>query len=149
MTALLIAAAPTPSGAQCEWSPRSPERARASTPYLEAEVNVAGWHSTVERQMSSGSAWPSNDGPNAQVLTGVSNGAAGIVFFFLCLNHVTRNPAYLGKARRAADYIALDTAPIGRSERASSKSWICGAGRLMTPESRNPISAMTAGRFSE
>ncbi|MET0648945.1 MAG: hypothetical protein ABW208_20225 [Pyrinomonadaceae bacterium] len=41
--------------------------------------------------MSSGSPWPSNDGPNALVLTGVS---AGIGFFFLRLNHVTRNPAY-------------------------------------------------------
>ena len=43
--------------------------------------------------MSSGSAWPSNDGPNALVLTGVSDRAAGIGFFFLRLNHVTRNPA--------------------------------------------------------
>ena len=106
MTALLAAAAPTPAGAQREWSPRRPELARASTPYLEADINVAGWHSTVERQLSSGSAWPSNDGPNAPVLTGVSDGAAGIGFFFLRLNHVTRNPGYLGKARRAADYIA-------------------------------------------
>jgi hypothetical protein len=56
--------------------------------------------------MSSGSAWPSNDGPNAPVHTGVSDGAAGIGFFFLRLNLITRNPAYLGKARRAADYIA-------------------------------------------
>jgi hypothetical protein len=77
---------------------------RSSTPYLESDVNVAGWLSTVERQMSSGSARPSNDGPNAPVLTGVSDGAAGIGFFFLRLNHVTRNPAYFGKARRAADY---------------------------------------------
>lgn len=52
--------------------------------------------------MSSGSAWPSNDGPNALVLTGVSDGADGIGFFFLRLNHVTRNPAYLGKAKRAS-----------------------------------------------
>jgi len=111
LTALLAAAAPTPAGAQREWSPRRPERARASTPYLEADVNVAGWLSTLERQMSSGSAWPSNDGPNAPVLTGVSDGAAGIGFFFLRLNHVTRNPAYLGKARRAADYIASTQHP--------------------------------------
>ena len=111
MTALLAAAAPTPAGAQREWSPRRPERARASTPYLEADVNVAGWLSTLERQMSSGSAWPSNDGPNAPVLTGVSDGAAGIGFFFLRLKHVTRNPAYLGKARRAADYIASTQHP--------------------------------------
>ena len=108
MTALLAAAAPTPAGAQREWSPQRPERARASTPYLEADVNVAGWHSTVERQVSSSSARPSNDGPNAPVLTGVSDRAAGIGFFFLRLNQVTRNPAYLGKARRAADYIASD-----------------------------------------
>ena len=39
--------------------------------------------------MSSGSAWPSNDGPNAPVLTGGSDGAAVIGFFFLRLNHVT------------------------------------------------------------
>ena len=56
LTALLAAAAPTPAGAQREWSPRRSERARASTPYLEAAVNVAGWLSTLERQMSSGSA---------------------------------------------------------------------------------------------
>ena len=111
MTALLAAAAPTPAGAQREWSPWRPERARASTPYLEADVNVAGWLSTLERQMSSGSALPSNDGPNALVLTGVSVGAASIGFFFLRLNHVTRNPAYLGKARRAADYIASTQHP--------------------------------------
>lgn len=111
MTALLAAAAPTPAGAQREWSPRRSERARASTPYLEAAVNVAGWHSTLEPRMSSGSAWPSNDGPNAPVLTGVSDGAAGIGFFFLRLNHVTRNPAYLGKASRAADYIASTRHP--------------------------------------
>lgn len=111
MTALLVAAAPTPAGAQRERSPRRPERARASTPYLEADVNVAGWLSTLERQMSSGSARPSNDGPDAPVLTGVSDGAAGIGFFFLRLNHVTRNPAYLGKARRAADYIASTQHP--------------------------------------
>jgi hypothetical protein len=62
--------------------------------------------------MSSGSAWPSNDVPNAPVLTGVSDGADGIGFFFLLrLNHVTRNPAYLGKARRAADYIASTQHP--------------------------------------
>jgi hypothetical protein len=52
LTALLAA----PAAAQREWSPRRPERGRASTPYLEAAVDVAGWHSTVERQMSSGSA---------------------------------------------------------------------------------------------
>ena len=61
--------------------------------------------------MSSGSAWPSNDGPNALVLTGVSDRAAGIGFFFLRFNHVTRNPAYLCKARRAADYIASTQHP--------------------------------------
>jgi lantibiotic modifying enzyme len=44
--------------------------------------------------MSSGPALPSNDGPNALVLTGVSDGAAGILFFFLRLNHVTTNPTY-------------------------------------------------------
>lgn len=99
--------------------------------------------------MSSGSARPSNDAPNAPVFTGVSDGAAGIGFFFLRLNHVTRNPAYLGKARRVAGYIASTQHPSDTSERASTKSWICGAGRLTTPESRNPISAMTAGRFSE
>lgn len=92
MTALLAAAAPTPAGAQREWSPRRPERARAPTPYLEAAVNVAGWLSTL-------------------VLTGVSGRAAGIGFFFLRLNYVTRNPAYLGKARRAADYIASTQHP--------------------------------------
>ena len=56
--------------------------------------------------MSSGSARPSNDGPNAPVLTGVSDGAAGIGLFLLRLDHFTRNPAYLGKSRYAADYIA-------------------------------------------
>ena len=61
--------------------------------------------------MSSGSAWPSNDGPNAPVLSGVSDRAAGIGFFFLRLNHVTRNPAYLDKARRAADYLASTQHP--------------------------------------
>ena len=61
--------------------------------------------------MGSGSAWPSNDGPNRPVLTGVSDGAAGIGFFFLRPNHLTRNPAYLGKARRAADYIASTQHP--------------------------------------
>jgi hypothetical protein len=46
------------------------------------------------------------------VLTGVSDGAAGIgFFFFLRLNRVTRNPAYLGKARRAADYITSTRHP--------------------------------------
>lgn len=58
--------------------------------------------------MSSGSARPSNDGPNAPVLTGVSD---CIGFFFLRLNHVTRNPAYLNKASRAADYIASTQHP--------------------------------------
>ena len=43
LTALLA----TPAGAQREWSPRRPERARASTPYLEADVNVARLHSTI------------------------------------------------------------------------------------------------------
>ena len=56
LTALLAAAAPTPAGAQRYWSPWRPERARASTPYLEADVNVAGWLSTLEPRMSSGSA---------------------------------------------------------------------------------------------
>ena len=146
MTALLAAAAPTPAVAQREWSPRRPERARASTPYPEAAVNVAGRRPTVEQQTSAGPAWPSNDWPNAPVLAGVS---AGIGFFFLRLNHVTMNPAYPGKARRAADYLASTRAPAGRRERAGTKSRISGAGRLMTPESGNPISAMTAGRCSE
>jgi hypothetical protein len=61
--------------------------------------------------MSSGTAWPSNDGPNALVLTGVSDGAAGIGLFFLRLNHFTRNPVYLGQAWRAADYIASTQHP--------------------------------------
>ena len=71
--------------------------------------------------MSSGSAWPSNDGPDAPVLTGVSDGAAGIGFFFLLLNHVTRNPRLprQGEARRRLHH--LDAAPIGRSERANAK----------------------------
>jgi hypothetical protein len=111
LTALLPAAAPTPAGAQREWSPWRPGRARDSTPYQQANVNVTGWLSTPERQMSSGSAWPSNDGLNALVLTGVSDRAAGIGFCFLRLNHVTRNPAYFGKAKRAADYIASTQHP--------------------------------------
>jgi len=48
--------------------------------------------------MSSGSDWPSNDGPNAPVLTDVSD---DIGLFFLHLNHVKRNPAYLALPRRA------------------------------------------------
>ena len=61
--------------------------------------------------MSSGSARPSNDGPDAPVLMGVSEGAARIGFFFLRLKHLTRNPAYLGEARRPADYIASTQHP--------------------------------------
>ncbi|HZI17737.1 MAG TPA: hypothetical protein VEY09_04000 [Pyrinomonadaceae bacterium] len=110
-TAPLAAAATAPAGARREWSRRNPERARASTPYSEAAVNAARWLSTLKRRMSSGPACPSNGGPNAPVLTGVSDGAAGIGFFFLRLNHVTRNPAYLGKARRAADHIASTQHP--------------------------------------
>ena len=45
------------------------------------------------------------------MLTGVPDGAAGIGFFFLRLNHVTRNPADLCKARRAADHIASTQHP--------------------------------------
>ncbi|HEV2762286.1 MAG TPA: hypothetical protein VGV38_04760 [Pyrinomonadaceae bacterium] len=111
MTALLAAAATTPAGAQREWSPRRPERARDSTPYLEAPVNVASWFSTPEPRMSSGPARPSNGWPNAPVLTGVSDRAAGTGFFFLRLNHTTRNPAYLGEARRAADDTASTQHP--------------------------------------
>ena len=61
--------------------------------------------------MSFDSARPSNDGPHAPVLTGASDGAAGIGFFFLRLNHVTRNPACPGKARRAADLNASTQHP--------------------------------------
>ena len=62
--------------------------------------------------MSSGSAWPSNDGPNAPVLKGVSDGAAAAsASSSLRLTHVTSDPAYLGKARRAADYIASTQHP--------------------------------------
>ena len=61
--------------------------------------------------MSSGSAWPTNDGPNAPLLTGVSDRSAGIGFFFPRLDHVTRNAAYLGEARRAAHYIASTQHP--------------------------------------
>jgi hypothetical protein len=40
-----------------------------------------------------------------------TDGAAGIGFFFLLLNHDTRTPAYFVKARRAADYIASTQHP--------------------------------------
>jgi lantibiotic modifying enzyme len=92
--------------------------------------------------MSSGSTRPSNDGPNALVLTGVSVGAAGIGFFFLRLNHVTRNPAYLGKARSAVDYNAPTQHPSdAASELVQSPtptSWRCRRSptRLTPPPGR-------------
>ena len=100
--------------------------------------------------MSSGSAWPSNDRPNAPGLTGVSDGAAGIGFFFLRLKeHVTRNPAYLGKSRRAADYIASTHHPSDAASELVQSPGLATPVASRTPESSNPISAMTAGRFSE
>jgi hypothetical protein len=100
--------------------------------------------------MRSGSARPSNDGTNAPTLTGVSDGAAGIGFFFsLHLNHATSNPAYLCKARRAADYIVSTQHPSDAASELMQSLGLAAPVASRTPESSNPISAMTAARFSE
>jgi len=83
-------------------------------------------------------------------LTGVSDGAAGgIGFFFLRLNHVTMNPACLGKAMRAADHIAPTQHPSDAASELVQSPGLASPVASRTPESSNPISAMTAGRFSE
>ncbi|HEX8337002.1 MAG TPA: lanthionine synthetase LanC family protein [Pyrinomonadaceae bacterium] len=122
-SAVIFAALFVPAGAQRPWSPRRPEASRASTPYLDAAVGVANWLNTLERPMNPGLAWADHDGPNAFVATGVSAGAAGIGFFFLRLYQATKNPTYLDKARRAADYVAAAHA-TGRAGAAAE--WFTG-----------------------
>lgn len=120
---LLVAATVfTPALGQRKWSPRRPDRLRAPTPYLETAVAIANWLSTIERPMNPGIGWGIHDQPGAPVVTGVSEGAAGIGFFFIRLYQVTKNPTYLDKARGAADYIAAAQA----SGRMSSAEWFTG-----------------------
>lgn len=109
--ALLAAAVFVPAGAQRTWSPRRPDGARVATPYLEAALQTAAWLDSLERRMGQGIGWAMNERANAPVLTGISDGAAGVGFFYLRLYQVTKNPVFLEKARRAADYVASTHAP--------------------------------------
>jgi lantibiotic modifying enzyme len=77
-----------------------------TTPYLDAALEVSNYLTSLERPQASGIAWPSSDQPSAYISTGVDVGASGIGFFYLRLYQVTRDPAYLDKARKAADFVA-------------------------------------------
>jgi len=76
-----------------------------TTPYLDTAIQVSNYLTSLERPQRSGIAWPASDQPGAYVSTGVDMGAAGIGFFYLRLYQVTRDPAFLDKARQAADFV--------------------------------------------
>lgn len=74
-------------------------------PYLDGAIQAANYLATLERPQAHGIAWPAWDGNGAYLTTGVDMGAAGIGLFHLRLYQVTGDPAYLDKARRAADFV--------------------------------------------
>ncbi|HMD71559.1 MAG TPA: lanthionine synthetase LanC family protein [Bryobacteraceae bacterium] len=78
---------------------------RRATPYLDTALEVSNYLASLEQPQASGIAWPASDQPGTYVSTGVVDGAAGIGFFYLRLYQVTRDPAFLDKARKAADFV--------------------------------------------
>jgi lantibiotic modifying enzyme len=78
---------------------------RKATPYLDTALEVSNYLTSLERPQAIGIAWPASDQPATYVSTGVSDGAAGIGFFYLRLYQVTGDPAFLDKAGKAADFV--------------------------------------------
>jgi lantibiotic modifying enzyme len=76
-----------------------------TTIYLDTALEISNYLTSLEQPQASGIAWPASDQPATYISTGVADGAAGIGFFYLRLYRVTRDPAFLDKARKAADFV--------------------------------------------
>ena len=78
-----------------------------SRPLLDDAQQVAKWLRSVGVRTTDGLAWPQTPGtPNAQPISNLYSGSAGVVLFFLELHNATGDARDLDTARAGADWIA-------------------------------------------
>ncbi len=88
MPAILAAVAPTPADT-----------------YRQAALEAGQWIRSTAIKSAKGTAWPAVPGDGKTIGTGLYNGVAGIVLYFLEAHSATGNESYLKDARVGADYL--------------------------------------------
>ncbi|HYO76789.1 MAG TPA: lanthionine synthetase LanC family protein [Thermoanaerobaculia bacterium] len=103
-------------------APRAPSVVETS-PYLDEALSVAAWLTSLERSTPTGALnWPPVEG-RAGASIGIDAGAAGIGSFFLRLHQTTRDPKWLDKAERGAQFVLSEF----RAGRFNTHEWLGGS----------------------
>lgn len=71
----------------------------------QAAVDAGKWIRSTAIKSENGTAWPAVPGDAKTIATGLYNGVAGIVLYFLEAHAATKDQSYLADARAGADYL--------------------------------------------
>jgi lantibiotic modifying enzyme len=127
MCAILVTAIGVASRAQ---QPAARDDAgRAPRPYLAEAQGAAKWLRTVAVPKTTGLGWAATPGPQAQAITNLYSGSAGVVLFFLELHNTTGLSSDLETARRGAQSLA---AAIEHEQSAGLYTGLGGSGFVLT-----------------
>ena len=108
----------------------SGQRRPPSRPLLDDAQQVAKWLRHVGVKTADGLAWPQTPGaPNAQPISNLYSGSAGVVLFFLELHNATGEARDLDTARAGADWLA---AQIDREKQPGLYTGLAGLGFALT-----------------
>jgi lantibiotic modifying enzyme len=91
--------------ARCETPSASGSRNVPSESYRQAAVDAGKWIRSSAIKSEKGTAWPAVPGDAKTIGTGLYNGVAGIVLYFLEAHAATKDQSYLADARAGADYL--------------------------------------------
>jgi lantibiotic modifying enzyme len=73
--------------------------------YRQAAVDAGKWIRSTAIKTEKGTAWPAVPGDAKTIGTGLYNGVAGVVLYFLEAQAATKDDSYLQDARAGADYL--------------------------------------------
>jgi enterochelin esterase-like enzyme/rhamnogalacturonyl hydrolase YesR len=85
-------------------SPAEPSKTQGEK-YRRAALDAGRWIRSTTIMTDKGAAWPAVPGDAKTIGTGLYDGVAGIVLYFLEAHHVTKDQSYLNDARAGADYL--------------------------------------------
>ena len=95
--------------------------------YRQVAMDAGKWIRSTAIKSEKGTAWPAIPGNPKSVGTGLYNGVAGIVLYFLEAHAATKDESYLQDARAGADYLLNlleDEKETGLYETAKAKGFV-------------------------
>ena len=108
---------------------RPPDPGLSATRLLQEARDVAKWLRQVALETPAGLAWAGTPAPQAQPVSNLYAGSAGVVLFFLELHHATGDAADLTSARRGADWLV---SRIDMEKQAGLYTGLAGLGFVLT-----------------